>query len=164
MLVISSVTMFPQKKTAKSHTAEQNQTPELSQYEDWQKAEFAMYSLYVPKDFKIIKKPGVDSTYWEYRSESVDFVIIEGPYAGNPSPTKNSSKKIKYTSLLIDGVNMEMVSYEDESRSHKYVRAISFRPPKWKISWVAIFIDSKNTEGQEMAKKIFESIRFKDKN
>ena len=129
-------------------------------YKDWQKVELGAYLLYVPKDFKLTKKQGVDSTYWEYRSEDINFIIIEGPHAGNPSPTGSSTKSIKYKSLLIDGSTAQMISYKDESRDYKYVRAVSFRPPKWKISRVAIFVDSKNVEGQELAEKIFQSIKF----
>lgn len=129
-------------------------------YKDWQKIESGAYSFYAPKDFNLTKKRGADAEYFIYKSKDVDFTIVEGPYAPDPSPTPTKGKNVKYKSLLIDKVPVRICSYEYESDDYKYVRAIRFQPPKWKGIWVAISLHSKDAKGQELAEKIFLSIKF----
>jgi hypothetical protein len=168
LLIVNCIGVFAQQSQERKltilrkNTTEPNKSIDLSQYKDWYKAEMGAYSFYVPKNFKLTKIRGVDATIWESKTENVNFGILEGTNVGLENPIKGYSSNVKYKSLLIEEVTAQMVFFVNNSEDYKYVSAISFMPPKWKISTVSITLYSKDVGGQELAKKIFESIRFND--
>jgi hypothetical protein len=146
----------------KKNTVEVDKDSSQGDYKDWQKVELGQYSFYIPKDFKLKEIQGIDAIGWEYKSDDFYFIVIQGPYAPGPGAYGRKIKSIKYKPLLIDKVVAQMWFYEDESETYKFVGAINFQPPKFKVDSVTIYLKSKDCKGQELAEKIFLSIKFND--
>lgn len=129
-------------------------------YKDWQKVALRQFSFYVPKNFRLEEVKGIDTTEWHYKSDEINFIVIMGAYAPSYSVKDKKTGSLKYKSFQIDNIDAEMWFYEVANKEYNYISAIHFQPPMLKVSSVTIYLESKALTGQQIAEKVFKSIRF----
>src|SRR5688572_13306172 len=69
-----------QDKPRKPITVETQKPFEVNEYKDWKRVEFNKFSFYVPKEFKLEKRDGIDTINWVFESENFIFIISSGSF------------------------------------------------------------------------------------
>jgi len=131
-----------------------------NEYSDWQKLEIFHLVLYIPKDFTIEKRRGVDGVAWVYKNQNISFIIITGNVVDGPLITQTKLPSYKERRVIIDGIFTWMWFYEDRSEEYTNIGVSTFKDPVTKDYRYTMFLGSKNADGQKLAEKIFSSIKF----
>lgn len=139
----------------------------INEYKQWQKINLGEISFYASKEIKIGKRQGIDSPYWTYTSNDLTLSVYAGPYSPKPGGEKrlpSYSDKIVY----IDKVLAWVWFYEEEKEQLKYAASarFMFQETKNGITKLSdnraftIVLFSRNPNINEVAEKIFASVRF----
>jgi hypothetical protein len=135
-------------------------------YKSWRKVELPEFSIYVPKEFKLEKLSGIDTTGWSYKDKDVNFLIYSGSSVlDGPLKTQQKLQGYKEKIVFIGEIFIRMWFYKDDSEEspfvdYPYMGVASFKNPIIKGSKYVIILMSKDSEGQELAEKIFLSLKF----
>jgi hypothetical protein len=132
-------------------------TPKVDVPRGWKKIELRDFSLEIPPGMKKRDVRGIDSEVWEYRSRDLRLAIDYGMYS-NDLESYADRPEYKAEWISIDGKEAKVATY----RSGKdYVAAVYF-PGLWgSDTKLGFSVESKSATGQELSKKIFQSIRFR---
>lgn len=130
------------------------------EYEGWQKIETGIFVFYAPKELKGGKRQGIDSSVYRYKSDALVLEIDAGVYAGFPSPEGKTNERHKF--MTVDGATALLWFYEYEKGEWRYACGVHFTFKGLNES-ITMNVASKSQGGQEIAEKIFKSVKFKFK-
>jgi hypothetical protein len=131
--------------------------PKVEVPRSWKKVELRDFSFSIPPDMKERDVRGIDSEVWEYRSREMRLAIDYGMYSiDQKSYAEQPGYKSEWVS--IDGQRAKVATF----RSGKYFVAAAYFSGLWNSDTKLGFsVESKSAAGQELSKKIFQSIRFR---
>jgi hypothetical protein len=158
------VPCLAQKKADNEVIIEKSKTFNVKDYEGWQKISIDEFSFYVPKDFKLEKKMGIDLECWEHETDSVHLKIYSGARFPEHSYSIKQRSTFNEKSLYINDIFTDIASYEYESRyyPYKYIDTARFYIDKQtNETGMIIYLASKDS-AKELVEKIFLSVKLKD--
>ena len=132
--------------------------------ENWKKFDLPLFSFFAPSDFVSEPFKGKDSAIWKYKNQDLELTIDLGLYSAKPTEDKDEDNYVE-KSVVVDKKKATIVSFkfsDSDSKEFKYVTAVYFPRiglDETKLSFIA---NSKTSEKQEIAEKIFRSIKFKN--
>ncbi|HEX8279703.1 MAG TPA: hypothetical protein VF540_13455 [Segetibacter sp.] len=130
----------------------------------WEKTDLPWLTFYKPTYLVKTEYEGTDSAVWEYEGKNINLNIEVGLYAGKydvDQEEKYYSKK----SVEIDSKKAEIVTFKFRKASSKleYIAILYFNEIGSENSKMSFTAYCKTAEEREIAKKIFYSIKFKNK-
>ncbi len=157
------VPCLAQKKANNKVKTEKSKSFNVKDYEGWQKIPVGEFSLYVPRDFKVVKKMGADLSYWAYKTDSIDLQIYSGSRLPKRSSVEENFSTYDEKSLYINNIFTNIWSYEYEIKQHpyKYIEVARFYIDKQvNENGMVIYVGSKD-DSKELVEKIFLSVEIK---
>jgi hypothetical protein len=136
-------------------------TSDSNEYREWRKIDVGIFEFHAPKELKGGKRQGIDSRVWKYESADLVLDIDAGLYSGFPS-VERTGATYREMFLTVDGASAWMWFYEDPKNELRYVSGANFSFKGLNES-VTIELNSKDIKGQEIAEKMFKSVKFKFK-
>ena len=137
--------------------AQVSAAPKVDVPRGWKKIELRDFSFSIPPDMRERDVHGIDSEVWEYRSRDLRLAIDYGMYStDHESYAEQPGYKLEWVSL--DGESAKVATF----RSGKYFVAAVYFTGLWgSDTKLGFSVESKSASGQELSKKIFQSIRFR---
>lgn len=131
--------------------------------ENWKKFDLPLFSFFAPSDFVSEPFKGKDSAIWKYKNQDLELTIDLGLYSAKPVEDKNEDNYVE-KSAVIDKKKATIVSFKfsnSESKEFNYITAVYFPKIDSGETKLSLIAHSKTPEKQEIAEKIFRSIKFK---
>lgn len=128
---------------------------------NWSRVKLEHFSFSLPTEMTPLNARGVDSAIWKYSSNTVDLTVDVGIYSERPSDltTPDCSGERRN----IDGKNAIIVFCRNlaaDAKSHPFIAAAYFRNVGLKELKLSFFARCASRRDQQVAKRIFLSIRF----
>jgi hypothetical protein len=131
---------------------------------NWVKIELERFSFYVPPELKLQHDRGIDSAVWSYAGKNLKLIIDLGRYSGKPT-IYESEPDYREEQMIIDGKKAVLCFYRRSTVTREnlpYSAAVYFSEVKTKEEKLSFYVAGASPEEQEIARKIFLSIDFKD--
>lgn len=191
LLVVASLIVFAilfvscQKQVATSFETSANIQLIKEIPKDWQKIETDYFSFLIPPTMKNKNVRGIDSFVMKFENDEMTLLVESGDYTADIKAQLSNYEGQK-ESIIVDGKNIELISYdlnksinlsnrtvnaarssELEKAEKNYVFGI-YVPDTYKTiqiengSATSFDLSGKTIEAKEIAKIIFQSIKFKD--
>ena len=164
VFVLLLTTCLAQKELDKKVENTKSKTFNVKDYEGWQKISIDKFSFYVPKDFKVDKKRGIDLGYWGYKTNNLDLMIYSGSRLPKRSSVEENFPTYKEESLYINNIFTNISSYEYEVKyyPYKFIEVAQYYiDKKVNENGMIIFVGSKDNP-KELIEKIFLSVELVD--
>lgn len=129
---------------------------------NWQEINLQHFSFSVPYGMKPVEAKGIDSAIWKYANKAISLTIELGLYSGKPS-VYAKEPDYREEETRIDGRRATICFFRDSevgSEDQPYVAALYFSNVDGKATKLSFFVVSNSPKGQEIAKRIFLSVKF----
>lgn len=131
-------------------------------YKDWKKIVLGKFVFYVPPDFDLKLKAGLDSSYWAYSGPDIEFFVDLRPNMPRPDAHEQSLISYKDEKVWINSIFVWKWSYVNEQLKFRYVSVARFYAERKASGEGAILsLRSSNEECKKIAENIFQSVRLK---
>jgi hypothetical protein len=162
--ICCSLLIFFSLSTNFGQTGEKNSIEKAkirkSDYKDWQKVELSNLSFYIPKELKKQETKCIDGGCYLFKSEELKLSIDVNSAAGFPTyEKKNPTYSEKF--FQIDDAKAWIWSVENDR--YKYESGVLFEFEKIKNYRIGMYLFSESQNIKDLAKKIFKSVKFKNK-
>lgn len=161
MLSILSAIIFISPSSPENALAGRTENPAQP---GWVKIELERFSFYVPPELKLQHDRGIDSAVWSYAGKNLKLVIDLGRYSGKPR-IYESEPDYREEQIIIDGKRAVICFYRRSTVAQEhlpYSAAVYFSKVKSTAEKLSFYVAGASPEEQEVARKIFLSIDFKD--
>ncbi len=142
------------------------QTPSSGIPSGWQRVKVCQISFLAPKDLTDQRINGVDSCVAEYRSNTMRLHVDSG-MSGAAATKTDMTLEFKETSIEIDGIKAQLVTYQDSRNLSKLnliaqLFLVLYRAldPRQGSSFLTVMIEARGAKEMEMAKQILGSIHL----
>ena len=173
--------IFGQKQPSKSPKSKSQIKPVAQTQipKGWKLVDLDRFSFLLPESMEDKKARGIDSNIWEFEDEEMSLSIDSGIYTNDFQDLKDSYE-VKEEKLKIDNKNVRFFIWDDNKdisetyevnkdgsiKPHEVFEkhfsiGVYFQEGKRQHSGTNFVITTKTLEGQETAKKILRSIKFK---
>lgn len=145
----------------------------------WKLVDLDRFSFLLPESMEDKKARGIDSAVWQFEDEEITLSIDSGIYTNDFQDLK-SSFEVKEEKVTIDGKNVKFfiwdenkdisetyeVNKDGSTKPHEVFKkhfsiGVYFQEGKRRYTGTNFVITTKTLEGQETAKKVLQSIKFK---
>lgn len=132
-------------------------------WNQWRKIELESFSFLVPVEMQSREGKGIDSAIWKFGNDSIEITIDLGRYSGKSSVYKDE-QNYRESHVRIDGKKVTMVffrSSEPLDAVRPYVVAAYFSNIDSNRTKLSFFATCTSPRQQQVAQKIFKSVKFK---
>jgi hypothetical protein len=183
LLVFTLFSLSCFKQSATSFEKVKKDSPITEIPRDWQKIETDYFSFSIPPTMKNNNVKGFDSVVMQFENDEIKLDIEYGDYSADVISQLRDYEGQK-ESIIIDGEKTELVTYDQnkpiyssnktinaarspsfEKVKNNYVIGVNF-PNSMKFfhqSAISFVARCKNLEAREIARIVFQSIKFKQK-
>jgi hypothetical protein len=134
---------------------------------NWQRVELSRFSISLPPDMKWVGDKSIDSEVWVFQSEGMRLETDFGPHS-NDLTTYHDWPDFHEGKLKIDSRNAKFCTFRHAPRfmdsadgDRVYIAALYVPDIGLGKNGLNLWLTSKTAKGQEIARTIFASIKFK---
>ena len=146
----------------------------------WKLFDLDRFSFLLPESMEDKKARGIDSAVWHFEDKEMEIYIDSGMYT-NDFQDLRESYEVKEEKVKIDGKNVKFFIWDENKNisetyevnkdgsikphevfEKRFSIGVYFQEGKSRYSGTNFVITTKTLEGQETAKKVLQSIKFKE--
>lgn len=135
----------------------------------WKKVSACQIRFLIPKDLKNQHARGIDSCFVEFRNGKMRLAIDSGPWGGVITKVE-ATHNFKEEFIEIDGKKAQVVTYQNarNKSNRKFVAGFyvvlyeAQKNERQSSAFLYMTIQARSEKELEIAKQIFQSIRFDD--
>jgi hypothetical protein len=134
----------------------------------WQRTDLGRFSLSLPPDMKKVDVKGIDSSVWEFKNSGTTLAIDLGSYYSEDLSTYKDWPDFHEEEVKIDSRTGKLCTFrhspdfmDSADGDRVYIATLGFSDIGFGKNGLTFWIASNTVEGQQTAKTIFNSIKFK---
>lgn len=127
---------------------------------NWKKISLGAFAFYGPSDLKNERARGIDSALWQFSNDKMLLSIDYGMYA-NPLTSYSSQLNYEERWSQINGRRAKIISFRSYRKEWWYAAAAYFPPPTSGGRELSVWASCADTQTQEDAMRVLNSIEFK---
>lgn len=133
----------------------------------WQRTDLGRFSLFLPPDMKMVEVKSIDSSVWEFRKEGYRLTIDLGVHSDDLS-TYNDWPDFHQENVKVDSRTGKLCTFrhapnfmDSVDGDRVYIAALYFADIGFGENRLTFWLTSNTVQGQQSARTIFYSIKFK---